>query len=255
MALISLPCPSLQVWGGWRPGPFALHQPGVRVVPPERVRNLLQNLQLPVTGAFCLRSGMPAGGGAGSSTAALVALARLAGWRGDTSVLAKACIAAEGASDSLMFAAPERLLWASRKGHVLSSFPALPRMIVLGGFWGAGQRTDAKDMNFPDISDLVQAWPAACASAARVAELALESARRCLALRGPTGDPTQDLARDMRALGAAIAHTGSARAFLFAPGTDTTRHRARLVAAGLTGITQFHLGGPSQPIAPQRPRP
>ena len=69
--------------------------------------------------------------------------------------IARACVAAEGASDSLMFPRAERLLFAPRLGQVLRPLPALPRFVVAGGFLGPGQRTRAEDEDFPDIADLV----------------------------------------------------------------------------------------------------
>lgn len=75
-------------------------------------------------------------------------------------------------------------------------------------------------------------WPA----------LASESARRTLALRGPVGDPTAEIARALGAAGYAIAHTGAARAFLFVPGTLPAGAGAVLRAAGLTGIRRFTGG-------------
>ena len=69
--------------------------------------------------------------------------------------LARACVAVEGASDPLMFPAPERLLWASRRAEVLETLPPLPSFDVLGGFFGPNRRTDPRDANFPDISDLM----------------------------------------------------------------------------------------------------
>src|SRR3989338_2044615 len=107
----------------------------------------------------------------------------------DPAELAAACHALEGATDPLMFPDPARLLWASRQGRVLAQLPPLPRFDIIGGFFGPPRRTDPADLHFSDISDLVAAWPAACASLPAIAQLASESARRCLALRGPPGDP------------------------------------------------------------------
>lgn len=187
---------------------------------------------------------MPAGGGAGASTATLVALARLAVAAPAPGALARACVAAEGASDPLMFARPERLLWASREGRALGMLPPLPRMDVIGGFLGPARRTDAMDANFPDIGDLIGPWTRAAweGRAEALAEIAGVSASRTLALRGPAGDPTAALARDLGAAGFAVGHTGSARALLFVPGRIAPHAAEALRAAGMTGIVRFRVG-------------
>ncbi|MDE3027469.1 MAG: propanediol utilization protein, partial [Paracoccaceae bacterium] len=191
VALITLPCPVLAAHATWRPGAFALHQPGAKVLQPRVARAFLSGLGLRPSGRFTLRLDMPPGGGAGASTAALVALAQAAGMA-DAACITKACHAIEGATDPLLFHAPERVLWASRLGVPLSSLPPLPRMDILGGFWGPPQATDPTDCAFPDIADLVAEWPTACASPTAIARLASLSASRTIALRGPRNDPTAD---------------------------------------------------------------
>ena len=183
---------------------------------------------------------MPLGGGAGASTAALLALALTAGASRDA-LLESAVLAAEGASDPLLRDRPERVLWASRLGVSLGALPPLPRFEVLGGFFGPGQRTDPQDHDFPDISDLVAAWPGP--DLATMADLASQSARRTLALRGPSHDPIEALARRHGALGFCIAHTGAARGLIFAPRSVPQGAAADLRAAGFSRITQFRCGG------------
>ncbi|MCV2864002.1 propanediol utilization protein [Defluviimonas sp. WL0075] len=245
VVLVTLPCPALTLDGIRRPGPgLHLHGHGQRLITPQRARRLLSALGLAASGRFGLRAAMPLGGGAGASTAALVALARLAGWAGPPEDLARACIACEGASDPLMFPAPERLIWASRLGRAMGRTAPLPALEAVGGFFGPMQRTDPQDGRFADISDLLPRWSEAARArdAGLLAALSSTSARRTLALRGPAGDPTEALARDIGALGFAIAHTGAARALLFAPRTVPEDWRARLRAAGLRGMVRFRLG-------------
>ncbi len=153
----------------------------------------------------------------------------------------QAVFAEERASDPLLFLRPERVLWASRRGEVLADLPPLPRFEVLGGFCGARQRTDPDDHGFPNISDLAQDWPGA--DLPHMAQLAAESARRTLALRGPAADPTPALARSLDALGFCIAHTGAARGLIFAPGTVPERAVADLRSSGFSRITRFMCGG------------
>ncbi len=244
VALISLPCPSLAVEGWHVPGPgLSIHGAGQRLMTPERARKFLFRLESVLSGRILLRAGMPAGGGAGASTATLVALARIAGAKVAPAALARACVTAEGASDPLMFPNPGRILWASRRGEALADLPPLPRLDIIGGFFGPHRRTDARDMDFPDIADLVDAWRQAGGDAATCAALASESARRTLALRGPEADPTEALATELGALGFAIAHTGSARALLFRPGTRPDEARERLRRAYFREIVSFSVGG------------
>jgi hypothetical protein len=234
VAVVSAPCPALVLEGRLDPGAGDL-PPGGAV--------LLAALGLDAPpGRVVLSPAMPPGGGAGSSTAALVALARLAGFRGPPQVLAAACVAAEGASDPLMYPAPERVLFASRTGAVLADLPALPPMQVVGGFWGPDRATDAADHDFPDIADLVAGWQRG-GGLPHLAALATESARRTLALRGPAGDPTGALAQGLGALGWLIAHTGSARGLIFAPGAVPPGAEAALAGAGFRQVIRFGVGG------------
>lgn len=181
--------------------------------------------------------------GAGGSTATLVAAVRAAGYGGTPEQLAKACIAIEGATDPLMFDAPDQHLWASRSGEVIRAMSAPPRATILGGLWGAPLCTDAQDDVFDDVSDLADEWADATLARdlPRVAAIASESARRCTARRGPC-DPMADLARDLGALGTVRAHTGSARGLIFAPGTIPRGGAAALQEAGLTSVFNFETG-------------
>ncbi|MFO7757931.1 MAG: propanediol utilization protein [Roseovarius sp.] len=186
---------------------------------------------------------MPLGAGAGASTACLVAAARAVGFDGPPEGLARACLAVEGASDPLMFDSPDRLLWASRRAEVLRVLPAPPEAEIVGGLWGAPQRTDPSDAAFSDIADLAEFWAEAAArrDLAAIAGIATESARRCTALRGPA-DPMAELARELGALGVARAHTGSARALIFAPEKAPGTAEATLREAGLIDVLRFRTG-------------
>jgi uncharacterized protein involved in propanediol utilization len=120
--------------------------------------------------------------------------------------------------------------------------PVPPRCSVLGGFWGAPQRTDASDRRFADISDLVAQWPGA-SDLKDFAQLASQSAARAAALRDAAPCPMADLARDLGALGHVRAHTGSARGLIFASGSVPARAASVLQQAGLRQIVQFERGG------------
>lgn len=235
LVLVSLPCPALWVELA------ATGEAGL--IGPRRLTALCAALGLAVPGRLpALRATMPQGGGAGSSTASLVAVARSLGFDGPPEGLARACVQAEGASDPLMFDHAERLLFAPREGRVLRRLPVLPRFEVVGGFVGPDRRTDPADIDFPDIADLVARWQQA-SILDEFAALATLSARRTLAHRGPGDDPTEALATRLGAAGWLIAHTGSARGLLFAPGTVPQDATARLAEAGFRGVIRFAGGG------------
>lgn len=246
VVVVTLPCPAASVAARVSPAAgLAIHGGGQRLLTPDHARRFLARLGLPARGRVTLRATMPVGGGAGASTAALVALARAMGHDDSAVSLAMAAIATEGASDPLMFAAPERLLWASREGRTAMALPPLPAFDVLGGFAGPPERTRASDSRFPDIFDLIAPWKTAARAGNRaaLARLAATSADRTLALRGGTHLPFSEIEMATGALGHAIAHTGSARALLFAPGT-VPRHAAALMReAGCRRVVEFRTGG------------
>lgn len=242
VALVTLPCPVLAARAICLSGNLSLHVPGVRLFTAAQLQAFAAALGLQHGRRFAVRLEMPVGGGAGASTAALVAMARAAGVR-DARQIAAGCLAAEGASDPLMLPGPGGVLWASRQGKALATLPEPARIEVLGGFLGPAERTDPQDTRFANIADLVAAWPAATADARAMAQLASQSAARSLALRGRGADPTADLAARHGALGWSIAHTGPARALLFRPGTVPAGARDDLRRAGFRQIVQYRTGG------------
>jgi uncharacterized protein involved in propanediol utilization len=217
VALITLACPALSVRA---PG-AGLRLPVLFDAP--RLEDFAVALGLGKPDWPALDCDMPLGAGAGASTA---------------------CLAVEGASDPLMHTHPDRLLWASRRAEVLRDLPSLPEAEIVGGLWGAPERTDPRDEDFPDISDLVAFWSGAAARGdlAAIAGIATESARRSTAHRGPS-HPMSDLARELGALGYARAHTGPARALIFAPGKVPGGAGAALQEAGLRDVLRFRTGG------------
>ncbi len=236
VALVTMRCEALRV-----------HVVPGRAAPPfdaARMAGFRTALGLDAGDWPALRHDMPLGGGAGGSTASLVALARALGFRGPAEALARACLAVEGASDPLMLDAPDRVLWASREARVLRPLAPPPAATVVGGFWGAPLQTDPADGGFADIADLAEAWARATEAGdlAEAARVATASAERCAALRGGD-DPMQDLAREFGALGVVRAHTGSARGLIFTRHGAPDRARERLAEAGLTGILAFDTGG------------
>lgn len=241
IVLVTIPCAALHVDAERSgDGPLAIAQtPDLLTV--ERAKVFLDRIG-GQEAHYQLRAKMPLGGGAGASTAVLVALARAAG--GDETKLIDVCIATEGASDPLMLPDPDRVLWASREGRIVRDMPSLPRAEIIGGFWGAPIATEPNDTDFPDISDLVdRVIPGLRLQ--ELAEIASASARRCTALRGPSDDPTEALALSLGALGWCRAHTGSARGLIFEPGTVPDQAERCLLNAGLCQVLRITTDGPS----------
>lgn len=245
VALITLPCPVLTVQARYVPArDFLLHAPQ-RMISRRDAAQLLRALGAPLRGRFSLRADMPPGGGGGASSAALMALARLLTPDLAPGPLARLCLRIEGATDPLCFAQPEQLLWASRQAEELATLPPLPRMEILGGFTQQPRRTDPMDMGFPDITDLIGHWRQGAQGNAlpRLAQLASLSATRTLDMRGEDSRTLKALAQRSGALGFVIAHTGSARGLIFAPGQVPAEAPAQLRAAGLRGLVRFQAGG------------
>lgn len=243
VVLVTLPCPALTVRARAAGGARLEGGESGNVYAPERLRAFLARLGLPSDEFPEMALAMPPGAGAGASTAALVAVARWAGFDGRPEDLACACLATEGATDPLMWPEPDRLLWASREARVIRHLPAPPTCDILGGFWGPPTRTDPHDAEFGDATDLAQDWNRAVAHGdlVGVASVASRSSALCYDLRGPD-DPMADLARDLGALGQVRAHTGSARGLIFAPDTVPPHGEHALRDAGLTGILTFRTG-------------
>lgn len=234
VALVTLPCAALGVTALAEPGSFAVDGP----VTEATARAFFGALGGVPGFAFRLIADAVPGGGAGVSTAALLAMAAAVGVSGD---LAGAALAAEGAVDPLMLESPGEVLWASREGRVVETFGPLPEVEIAGGFFGPPERTRAEDLAFPDISDLVGFWRGAVARGDRaaLAGIASEAARRTTALRGPKEDPTEALVQEMGALGWVRAHTGSARGLVFAPGRVPAGALAQLAEAGFADPLVF----------------
>ncbi|MEZ5686016.1 MAG: propanediol utilization protein [Paracoccaceae bacterium] len=241
VALVTLACPVLEarVLGEAHRNLNIASQANVKRV----IFEFLDDLGLTAPTAFSFDLDMPLGAGAGASTAALVALARAAGFSGPPETLAKACLRAEGATDPLMFSRPDALLWASREARVLETLPSPPACEIVGGYWGDHINTDPQDTVFSDISDIISGWRDACSAQdlATAARLASTSAERCTRLRGPE-DPMAELARTLGAMGHVRAHTGSARGLIFSPGSIPRNAVSALKESGLRGIFHFRTG-------------
>jgi uncharacterized protein involved in propanediol utilization len=243
LALITLAPIGPKVVARWRAGTrLACHAVAYREMDAALLGRFARALGGLPKGRVLLRLPYPPGMGTGMSTVGLMALAAFAGRHVAPLALAQACVMAEGASDPLMFAQPARLLWASREARVLARLPPQPRAQMLAGFWGTLRPTRATDQAYDDVSDLVRHWQSDATLATRAA-LARESARRCVARRGPSDDPTDQLACDLGALGWTMSHSGAARALIFAPGQVPRHGLARLREAGLRGVHHLATSG------------
>jgi hypothetical protein len=240
VALVTLACPVRGVSVACDPAEGLSVADTSGLLDRDRSAAFLSAVRVPPTGRIVVTPDLPPGGGAGMSTAALVALGRAVGASGDR--IAAACLRTEGAVDPLMLDAPDAVLWAPRSARVLSTVPSPPRAEVVGGFWGPPLRTDPADMRFPVIDDLIRAW-AGAPDLREAACLSSLSAERCTALRGPEAEPTPGLAVRLGALGWARAHTGSARALIYPPGGVPDGVEEALRAAGYTHVLRFTTGG------------
>ena len=213
---------------------------------------------LALGGRLKLETTAPPGAGAGYSTmaalASLRAVAQGFGARLTPDAEARLAREAEGAVDPLMLAEPGRALWASREARLVRLLPPPPAQLVVGGFWGAGERTDAGDARFAEASDLFEALERAFEAGDRreIGRIASESARRNLALRrGAAGlerhERLADLAVRHKAFGFSIAHTGSAVALLFAPDQlrDAAAARSALSALGVRTLKPYSASASS----------
>lgn len=245
VGLISVQCPHFWVRFNHQKSDSLVYENVLPSLSKAKLEHLLDLLNRPKTGLFTAHTNMAFGAGLGASTASLLAAAlSVVSPTTATSTLAKAINQVEGASDPLMYAEFDRLLWASRTADILDRFAPPPRFTVLGGTWGEPQRTDPADENFPDISDLLAEWRTAtnAKSQAQVAEISTESFGRTTKLRGDDSDPTLSIARDLKALGVIRAHTGSARGILFE--ADEVPHSGLnvLTEAGYSCATVFQTG-------------
>ncbi|MBM3611356.1 MAG: propanediol utilization protein [Alphaproteobacteria bacterium] len=240
LALVTLACPVRGVAVRCDPAPDLCVSDPVLVLGLTRARAMLQQLDCRTPLRIAITQDLPPGGGAGMSTAALVALARAVGAPED--LIAPACLQVEGATDPLMLPAPDATLWAPRAARSLAPLPPPPRAEIVGGLWGPPMPTDPGDTDFPEIDDLIADW-ARGPDLAGAARLAQTSADRTTELRGPVGDLTPALAWDLGALGWARAHTGPARALIFAPGAAPAGAEAALMRAGFAHVLRFETGG------------
>ena len=224
----------------------------------------LEHLGLPVAGRLEVECSVATGVGLGSSTCDVVAtiraVAAACGVVLDVGTVARLAVAAEGASDPIMFEG-EMVLFAQRHGRVLESFGAwIPRYAVMsfdadpasGGVDTLGLPVPVYASSelaaFEDMIDRArEAFGRRDAGAlASLAAIATESAtlnQRLLPLRN--FERIRRLAEESGALGVQISHSGTIGGLLFEPGLDQTREgrvAERLRAFGARPLGLFTTG-------------
>ena len=265
--LVTLPSPVAGVRAEFRPSGTGTE---VTVRPPSRVkaaraaRLALDAVVGPATGGglLTLHGAVPPGLGLGSSTADVVAAVRAVADAADVTIapptLARLAVAAEAASDPLMFDDARPRLFAQRDGDVLEVLPGeLPPLLVVGCLLDGGRPVDTSARRPPEpqpavvatYEELRSALRAALAAgdAAGVARVATRSAQ----LHRTDGEVDRLLAAvgHPGVLGVQIAHSGNVAGVLLAPGDGSAAERvtAALRAAGIVPTGWFTSGGAQHP--------
>ncbi|ANY08097.1 GHMP family kinase ATP-binding protein [Pseudonocardia sp. HH130630-07] len=268
--LVTLPSPEPGVRADFIPATVGS---GVTVHPPGRTkaaraaRLALDAVGGPGTpgGVLTLTGSVRPGLGLGSSTADVVAAVRAvadaAGARIGPHTLARLAVAAEAASDPLMFDDTRPRLFAQRDGNVLEVLPGrIPPLLVLGCLLDGGRPVPTPAVRPPEppaaVVDTYEALRAglrtafATGDAAATARIATRSAR----LHRTDGEVDRLLAavHPAGALGVQIAHSGNVAGVLLAPGDGVAADRAEaaLRAAGFVPTGRFTAGtGEPRPAA------
>jgi uncharacterized protein involved in propanediol utilization len=203
-----------------------------------------------------LGSTLPTGWGMGSSTADVVAAIRAVADLGarsiEDSVVARIAVAAEGASDSLMF--PGHVtLFAQREGRVLRILGRrLPPLVTVGCNPGRAEGIDT--LSHPPAAYSASELRALdrlltrlrigirSGDCRQVGRAATESARlNQRFLPTPRFEELLEVGRACSAIGIQVAHSGTVAGLLFdqRPATPTARCHALLAEIGITSTWEF----------------
>lgn len=270
--LVTLPCPLFRTRARFRPlrsGPLTV-EPADRGRARTAARLTLDALgRTGWGGSLRLDSNVPLRWGCGSSTtdvlASVRAVADAFGAQLEPAWIARICVAAETASDSLMFCAGRAVLFAQRRGSVLQDLGGpLPPVQVLGFNTEDGRGVET--LALPPIA--YSAWEAeAFRPMLGLLRRAVDSQDPALLGRVATASTviTQRhrpksqmprllaLAAEVGALGVQVAHSGTVAGFLFEPGPAATRRmdraRAGLLRLGLQGSWDFSTDPSTWPEA------
>lgn len=264
--LVSLPLRSLGSTASFVPGPYPLVvHPAWKVKALRAARATLDRLGHDRGGSLRVGGGLPVGRGFGSSTADVVSAIRAvaAALRQPISAdcTARIAVAAEGASDGVMFG-HRAVLFASREGRVLHDLEGpLPAVELLG--FEDGDRIDTLALppprystqelgRFEALRGRVQEAVRG-ASPALLAEVATESARINQQHRPKAAfDLVTEVARTTAALGVQTAHTGSLLAVLYDPADPDLERRIThatclLRQRGITRLRRFRATAEAAP--------
>ncbi|GAA4543602.1 GHMP kinase [Pseudonocardia xishanensis] len=269
--LVTLPRPDLRVRARFEPGPEPVITvgPGHRPKATRAARLTVAALadrgaewagsgrgtavavpQRPGGGRVTLTGSVPFGLGMGSSTADVVATIRAVadgfGVRIAPREIARIAVAAEAASDPLMFDDPRPRLFAQRDGVVLEVLgESLPPLRIVGCLLDGGRPVDtpADAPPLPDpaaYAELRSRLRRAVSSAdpTEVARVATASAR----LHRADSEIDRLLAAGEHALGVQVAHSGSVAGLLLRPDADPAPAVAALRAVGLPATGSFVVG-------------
>lgn len=261
--LVTLPCPLYYTRARFRPlpsGPLTV-QPGNRPRARNAARLALDALgKIGWGGSVCIESDVPPAWGCGSSTSDVLSTVRAVADAFGTTLepywLARLSVAAETASDSVMFEPDRAILFAQRRGSLLQDLGGpLPRARVLGfntdpGYGGL------ETLKLPLCP--YSAWEAeAFQGLLGLLRHAVEHGDPQLLGRVATASTIINqrhrpkplmphllkIEKDAGAVGTQVAHSGTVAGFLFEPGPgaeDRMEHaRALLRRAGVKRTWEF----------------
>jgi uncharacterized protein involved in propanediol utilization len=257
--LVTLPCRRFASQATYVPSAAALTvTPAWKCKARRAAALVLAGLRLPVTGALEISATAPVARGLGSSTsdvlAAIRAVADAFGLTIPPADCAVLAVAAEGASDPVMFG-DVPILFAQRRGLVLAELAArLPAfelvsvdITALRGVVHTDEQVlpDYGPAQVREFGELLAALRAALAAGdvAGLAAVATRSALINAAVYQWDSSPVELIAGESGALGWQLAHSGSVAGLIF-PAGDAAADRAIETAgrAGFAGAWRYRAG-------------
>lgn len=255
--LVTLPCPLYRTRARFRPlrGAALTVFPGDRLKARDAARLTLDALgRAGWGGTLTIDSNVPVSWGCGSSTSDVLAVIRAVAdafrARLEPAWLARLAVAAETASDSLMYPASPAVLFAQRRGSVLTELNGpLPRVHVLG--FNTEVDRGVETLALPHcrystwevesfgpmlgmLRRAVEAQDPSLLGRVASASTAINQRHRPKRMM----PQLLRLARDARALGLQVAHSGTVAGFLFEPGAGAA-DRMEEARAGLRALGMY----------------
>jgi len=253
--LVTLPCPLFRTRASFRPlpsGPLIV-EPGDRYRARTAARLTLAALgRTTWGGSLRIASTVPLRWGCGSSTTDVLATIRAVAEAFGTVLrpewIASLCVAAENASDSLMYGPARTVLFAQRRGSVLADLGGpLPRAVVLG--FNADGESGIETLSLPPMPysswemeafgpmlgllrrAIIQQDPALLGSVATASTIITQRHRPKRLI-----PQILQLADEIGALGVQVAHSGTVAGLLFDPRDVSDR-----LDAGRAGLARLGL--------------